>query len=67
MAKVENRHVTIKDLQRAGIPVKPASAYVPKAWRRRKPVSLERVHAILSKVKGNLADEIARTRENGLW
>lgn len=66
MAKVKNRRMTIRDLQRAGIPVKPARRYLPKDWRRYPATSLERMQAILAKFKGSLAEEVVRLREDSL-
>jgi len=63
MAKVENRHVTIKDLQRAGIPIHSGKEYFKDWPRPKRKVSLERVRAILAKIPYSLAEEVARMRE----
>jgi len=65
MARVKNHHVTIKALQKAGIPVHAGKEYF-KAWpfhfpRRR--VSLQRVRQILAKIPYSLAEDVARMRE----
>lgn len=61
MAKI--RHITIKDLQKAGIPVIPGNEYIPKKWLPKRPISLQEVHKRLSKIKGSLAEDIAQMRE----
>ena len=63
MAIVHARHITIQDLQKAGVPVTPGSVYIPKSWLPRRPVSLEEVHRRLAKIKGSLAEDIAKMRE----
>jgi len=65
MAKLHTRHVTIKDLQQAGIPIHTGKEYF-KEWPFRFPrrqVSLQRVRQILAKVPFSLAEEVARMRE----
>ena len=65
MAKVRNRHMAIKDLQRAGIPIRSGKEYFkewPFHFPRRK-VSLQRVRQILAKIPYSLAEEVARMRE----
>ena len=63
MATVHARHITIQDLQKARVPVTPGSVYIPKSWLPRRPVSLEEVHHRLAKIKGSLAEDIAKMRE----
>lgn len=60
---IKVHHPTIKDLQKAGIPVIPGNEYIPKEWLPKKLVSLQEVHKRLSKIKGSLAEDIARIRE----
>ena len=63
MHKVKTPPVTIKDLQQAGIPIHPSKEYF-KSWPRpKRPVSLERVRAILAKIPGSLAEEVSRMRD----
>lgn len=65
MAKVKDRHVTIQDLQRAGIPVHSGKDYFrgwPFSFPRRR-VSLQQVRQILAKIPYSLAEEVARMRE----
>jgi hypothetical protein len=65
MAKVKNHQVTIKDLQRRGIPITPGNEYIPKRWLPKRPVSLEEVHRRLAKIRGSLADDVAQMRDEG--
>jgi len=64
MAKATHRSViTIRDLQKLGYPVIPGSEYIPKAWLPKKPVSLEAVRQRLAKIKGSLAETVAKIRD----
>jgi len=63
MRHVKDRHVTIKDLQRAGIPIHSGKEYFKDWPRPKRKVSLERVRAILAKIPYSLAEEVARMRE----
>ena len=63
MAKVKDRHVTIKDLQQAGIPIHSGREYFKEWPRPKRKVSLERVQAILSKIPGSLAETVSRMRD----
>ncbi|MDP3723085.1 MAG: hypothetical protein Q8R91_06280 [Candidatus Omnitrophota bacterium] len=63
MAKLNTRHVTIKDLQQAGIPIHTSKEYFKEWPKPKQSVSLERVRAILSKLPGSLADEVSRMRD----
>lgn len=65
MAKAHIAHVTIKDLQEAGIAVTPGAQYIPKAWLPKRPVSLEEVHRRLAKIQTSLSSDIADMREQG--
>jgi len=65
MAKVKNHHVTIRDLQKTGLPVVPGRAYVRKAWLPKRRLSIEALHRKLATFHGSLADEIARARDEG--
>ena len=65
MGKVRNHHVTIKELQQAGIPIHTGKEYFkdwPFLFPKRK-VSLQRVRQILAKLPYSLAEEVARMRE----
>lgn len=65
MAHVKDRHVTIRDLQRAGIPIHSGKEYF-KEWPflfPKRHVSLEHVRRILAKIPYSLAEEVARMRE----
>jgi len=63
MADVKTHHVTIKDLQRAGVPIHPGKEYFKHWPRPKRKVSLERVRAILAKIPYSLAEEVARMRD----
>ena len=65
MAKVKNHHVTIKDLQRRGIHITPGDEYIPKSWLPKRDIPLKEVHRRLAKIQGNLADDVAQTRDEG--
>ena len=63
MPQVKERSLTIKELQKAGIPVVSGREYFkdwPKPKRR---FSLQRLRKILSKIPGSMDVEIARMRE----
>ena len=65
MHRVKAEHVTIKDLQQAGIPIHSGREYLkgwPFTFPRRK-VTLERVRQILARIPYSLAEEVARMRE----
>lgn len=63
MPRIKEVPLTIKALQRAGIPVTPGSEYIPRSWLPKRPISLQEVQRRLAKVKGNLADTVAELRE----
>lgn len=63
MTKTISQEVTIKDLQRAGIPIHTSHEYFREWPRPKRPVSLERVRAILSKLPGSLAATVSRLRD----
>lgn len=59
------KNVTIQELIRKGLPISPGSKYIPRGWIPKKAPSLQEIHKRLSKIKGDLAEEIARMREEG--
>jgi len=65
MSKVRERQVTIKDLQKAGLPIVPGRVYVRKEWLPKRRFSIETLHRKLATFRGSLADEIARARDEG--
>jgi hypothetical protein len=66
MAKLEERpFLTIRDLQKAGMAVVPGRVYVHKEWVPKHPLSLQALHKKCSVFRGSLAEEIARTRDEG--
>lgn len=63
MSKAVHKNITIKDLQKAGVPITPGNEYF-KDWPKPKhKVSLEQVQKILSKIPGSLSQEVAKMRE----
>lgn len=60
---VTKERVTIQELRRKGLPVVPGSEYIPKSWIPKKVPTLQEIHKRLSKIKGDLAEEIGRMRE----
>jgi len=65
MAKVRNRRPTIRELQRAGIPIHSSREYFKDWPKPKRQVSLQEVRTILAKVPVSLAEEVARMREEG--
>ena len=65
MAKVRERHVTIKDLQRRGVHITPGDEYIPKSWLPKRNIPIEDVHRRLAKIQGSLANDIAQMRDQG--
>ena len=63
MNKMQTSPVTIRDLQRAGIPIHSGKEYFKEWPRPKRHVSLERVQSILAKIPGSLAEEVARMRD----
>lgn len=61
----EIHRVTLKDLQRAGLPVVEGRVYVRKDWVPKRPISLAALYHKLAKFPGSLAEEIAHLREEG--
>ena len=66
MAQVKEHPITIKDLQKIGIPIHSAKDYLPREWAHVKSVSIEKVQAILSKFKGSMAEIVAQSRQENL-
>lgn len=60
---VIKEHITIEELRRMGFPVTSGSKYIPKSWLPKRVPSLQEIHKRLSKIKGSLAEEIARMRD----
>ena len=63
MAQIRSPHVTIRDLQRAGIPIHSGREYFKHWPRPKRKVSLQRVRTILAKIPHSLSEEVARMRE----
>ena len=63
MAKVNHARLTVRELQQAGIPIHTGHEYFKDWPRPKRHVSLERVRAILAKLPGSLAEEVARMRD----
>ena len=65
MSYVRDHQLTMKDLQKAGLPIVPGRVYVRKEWLPKRRLSLQALHRKLATFRGSLADEIARSREEG--
>ena len=63
MAKVNERRITIKDLQKLGIPITPGNEYFKDWPKPKRKVSLKQVQKILAKIPGTLSREVAQMRE----
>lgn len=63
MGKIKERPITIRDFQKAGVPITPGNEYFKDWPHPRRKVSLERVQKILSKIPGSLSEEVAKMRE----
>lgn len=63
--KIKEKHVTLKDLQKAGIPIVTGKEYGLHKLIRQKPKGIEEVRKILSKIKTSLSDDIIKMREEG--
>ena len=65
MTKVRNHDVTIKALQRRGVPITPGNEYIPRHWLPKRNIPIEEVHRRLAGIQGSLADDIAKMRDAG--
>ena len=63
MLQVKVRTSTIKELQKAGIPIMSGMEYFKDWPKPKKRFSLRRLQKILSKIPGRMDEEIARMRE----
>ena len=63
---IKERTITIKDLEKAGVPVVSAKDYIPKNLIKDPAVSLERVQKILAKIPTSLAETISQLRDQSL-
>lgn len=55
----------IEALRKAGVPIIRGKDLVPSVYILRRRVSLKAVHRALAPFKGNLAEEVARMRDEG--
>ena len=65
MAYIKERHITIKDLQKAGYPIVSGREYLKGLrWHlpKNRKVSLKEARKILSKIPTSFADEVIRAR-----
>jgi len=60
---VKKSEVSIAELKKAGIPIVSGKEFGLGRFISRKNVSIEQVRKILSKFKGNLAEEVSRMRD----
>ncbi len=62
MSTVKDK-ITIQYLISKGFPITPGNKYIPKSMLPKRTISLHEIHKRLSKIKGNLDEEIYRIRE----
>ena len=62
MAVIKDK-VTFQELRRKGLPISSGSKYILKSWIPKRVPSLQEIHKRLSKIKGDMAEEIANMRE----